>query len=193
LIKPGKMQVLFFLLIPAGVILLVFSIKILRKSFSGSIIVEIPYSQKTAEFKVLKPRHFSIWHKGQFFRKAPLDEFRPRIIDRSTGENIRLHSLLFRPNSNNGRSARMELFRFTAPAGEYILELGEGSSVSGLENSLIGLIPAKKADYDKYFIQVRESQPFLITFLGIALTALSGFLIIGGLVFGILASTNQMD
>jgi hypothetical protein len=186
------MQVLFFLLVPVGVILLVFSIKLIRKSFSGNIIVEIPYSQKTAEFTVLKPGNYSVWHKGQFFSKAPLEEFRPRIIDRSTGTDIRLGSLLFRPNANNIRNSRMELFRFTVPAGDYILELGVGSSVSGLENTLIGLIPAKKVDYDKYFIQVRESQPLFLTLLGIALIVLSGLCIIGGLVLGILTGTNQM-
>jgi hypothetical protein len=42
-------------------------------------------------------------------------------------------------------------------------------------------------DLDKYFIQVRESQPRLIAVIGIGLMALAGFCIIGGLVFGILA------
>jgi hypothetical protein len=37
-------------------------------------------------------------------------------------------------------------------------------------------------DYDKYFIQVRESQPLLLTLSGIVGIVLGGFCIIGGLV-----------
>ena len=153
----------------------------------------MPYSQSLAKFNLVKPGKYSIWHEGQFFTKAPLDKFMPHVISRSTGEDVRLNSNLFRPNSNNGRNARMELFRFSAPAGEYILELGEGSSISDIEDRIIGLIPAKKTDYDKYFIQVRESQSLLLTLLGIVMTALSGLLIIGGLVFGILSGTGQLN
>ena len=81
----------------------------------------------------------------------------------------------------------MELFRFTALPGKYKLELTPGSSISGIENSLINLIPAKMVDYDKYFIQVRESQPVFLLFVGIVLIVLAGFCIIGGFVIGLLA------
>jgi len=181
------MQLLLFCLIPVGIILLIFSIKLTKKTFSGNIILEIPYSRKSAEFILSSPGKYSIWHKGQYFRKAPLDEFKPEIIDQATGLKIRLSSLLLRPNSNNGKTARMELFRFTAPAGKYTLLLTEGSSISGIENSLIGLVNAKMVDYDKYFIQVRESQSLFIVLIGIVLIVLSGLCMIGGLVFGILA------
>ncbi len=40
---------------------------------------------------------------------------------------------------------------------------------------------------DSYFIQVRESQPFIIGVAGIVMIVISGFCIIGGLVIGILA------
>ena len=181
------MQVLFFCLIPVGIVILVFSLRFVKKTFSGDIILEIPYSQKSAEFILAKPGKYSIWHQGQFFRKAPLDEFKPEIINKSTGEKIHLSSLLFRPNANNGKTARMMLYRFFAPSGNFILNLTEGSSISGVENSLISLIPARMVDYDKYFIQVRESQPLLFIILGIIMIVLSGLCIIGGLVIGILA------
>jgi hypothetical protein len=41
-------------------------------------------------------------------------------------------------------------------------------------------------DYDKYFIQVRESGPAYQMFLAVPLFLLSGFLIIGGFVCGLL-------
>ena len=181
------MQILFFCLIPVGIITLIFSIKFVQKVFSGNIILEIPYKQKSAEFNIDKPGIYSIWHKGQFFRKAPLNEFKPEIIDKSTGLNIRLTPSIFRPNSNNGKTARMELYRFSASPGRYVLELAEGSSISRAENSIIRLLPVKMVDYDKYFIQVRESQPIVHVLIGIILLIFAGFCIIGGLVFGILA------
>jgi len=181
------MQILFFSLIPAGIILLVFSVNLVKKTFSGNIILEIPYTKKSSEFLIKDAGVYAIWHKGTYFRKAPLGEFKPEIIFKSTGERIRLYSSLFRPNSNDGRTARMELFRFSAVPGEYILNLNEGSGISGFEKTLTDLIPAKNVDPDKYFLQVRVSQPRLSLLAGILLIVLSGLFIIGGLVTGILA------
>ena len=184
------MQILFFCLIPVGIIILIFSIRLVKKTFSGDIILEIPYSQKSGELILTRSGNYSIWHKGQFFRKAPLDEFKPKITDLSTGLTIQLSSRLFRPNANNGRDARMEIFRFSAPPGKYMLELKEGSSISGAEQSLIGAIPTGMVDYDIYFIQVRESQPLLLSLSGSAAIVLGGLCIIGGLVSGILSFTR---
>ncbi len=181
------MQILFFSLIPVGIIILIFSIKLVQKTFSGNVILNLPYLHRLSEFVLPKPGYYSIWQEGQFFRKAPLDEFRPEITSKSTGLKIKLWPSLFRPNTNNGRTARMELYRFSAPAGGYIMELAEGSSISVTEKSIIKIVPAKMVDYDKYYIQIRESQPRFIAIIGIVLITLAGFCIIGGLVFGILA------
>jgi hypothetical protein len=159
-----------------------------KKTFFGNIILEIPFTQKSAEFILPDSGNYSIWHRGQFFRKAPLDEFVPEITSQSAGSKIKLSSLLLRPNQNNGKNARMELFRFSAPAGKYTLKLIPGSSISAVENSIINLLPVKMVDYDKYFIQVRESQPTFLVIVAIALIALAGFCIIGGFVFGLLAN-----
>lgn len=63
----------------------------------------------------------------------------------------------------------MELFRFSAPAGKYVLELTEGSSINMAENTLIRLLPVKMVDYDKYFIQIRETKPVFHILAGIVL------------------------
>jgi hypothetical protein len=185
--KSKKMKILFFCLIPVGTLVLIFSIRLMKKTFFGNQILEIPYSQKSAEFILPVSGTYSIWHRGQFFRKAPLDEFIPEIVSQSTGSKIHLSSLLLRPNQNNGKNARMELFRFSAPAGKYTLKIIPGSSISGVENSIINLLPVRMVDYDKYFIQVRESQPTFFVIVAIVLIALAGFCIIGGFVLGLLA------
>lgn len=181
------MQLLFFALVPAGIILLIYSVKSVHKTFSGDIIHEIPYSLKYSEYKISSGGYYSIWHKGTFFRKAPVDEYKPVIKNAATGESIRLSPSIFRPNSNDGKTARMELYRFYAPAGKYILELTEGSGISKIEKKIIDQIPARKVEYEKYFIQVRESQSRLVLMTGMFLLILSGLCIIGGLVLGILA------
>jgi hypothetical protein len=174
-------------MIPLGVLILIFSIKLLQKNFSGSIILEIPYSQKSSELIIPRSGHYSIWHKGQFFRKAPLDEFRPEITSKLTGEKIKLSTLWLRPNTNNGKTARMELFRFSVPAGKYFLELANGSSITVTEKTIMRLLPVKMVDYDKYFIQIRETTTVFLVLAGIIFAVLAGLCIIFGLVFGILA------
>lgn len=181
------MQILFFSLIPLGIIVLLLSLKFVQKAFSGRIILEIPYSQKSAEFTLNEPGTYAVWHRGQYFRRAPLDEFKPEIIDKSTGLNLKLSYFILRPNTNNGKTARMEIARFSASPGEYVLQLAEGSTVTGVEQSLIRFLHVKMVDYDKYFIQIRESRPVLSVMLGILLLTFSGLCIIGGLVGGILS------
>ena len=190
MIKSKKMEFIFFSLIPVGIIFLILSINSVRKTFNGDIILNLPYLQKSSQFVLTRQGNYSIWHEGQFFTKAPLDEFKPEITNRLTGQKIRLIPSLLRPNSNNGKSARMELYRFTAPAGEYFLELNEGSGISAIEKNIINMIPAKKVDYDKYFIQVRESQSRIKAFIGILFIGIGGLCIIFGLVLGIL--TDQI-
>lgn len=180
-------QIFFFCLIPVGAFILISAIKMLKKTFSGEIILEIPYSLKISTFEITKPGVYAIWHKGQIFRKAPLNKFKPLIRNTVTKEEIMLSPSFFRLNSNNGRTGRMELFRFSAPSGKFQLELMEGTSVTLLEQAISGLFPLKKVDIENYFIQVRESQPFYYVLIGIPLISLAGFMIIGGLVFGILA------
>jgi len=182
-----KMQVLLFCLIPLGILILIFSIKLLQKNFSGNIVLEIPYSQKSAELIIPESGYYSIWHKGQFFRKAPLDEFRPQIISKLTGEKVKLSTLWLRPNTNNGKTARMELFRFSAPAGKYFLELTDGSSITVAEKTLLRLLPVKMVDYKEYFIQIRETSSVFLVLAGIVSAVLAGLCIVGGIVFGILA------
>lgn len=184
---PKKMQILLFCLIPVGAIILLFPVRSLKRTFSGEIILEIPYTRKSSELIIMETGYYTIWHLGTAFTKAPLSEFRPEITERSTGSRIRLIPSLFRPNVTGFKTARMELFRFKAAAGNYTLNLVEGSSVSGIENTITELIPARKVDPGKYLIQVRKSQPRISVFISIFLIAISGFCIIGGLVLGVLA------
>jgi hypothetical protein len=179
-------RILFFSLIPLGVVLLILAIRLLKKSLAGSIMSEVPFAQKVSFFRIEETGVYSVWQKGPLFRKLPVDQFRPVIVNNVTEEKVPLFPSLFRPNSNDGHTFKMELFRFTAVPGMYRMELAEGSSISGLESFISRIFPAKNADLSQYYILVRESQPFIFVIMGILLLCLSGFMMIGGLVFGIL-------
>lgn len=177
----------FFSLVPVGIFLLVTSVRLLKKRFLGQVMIELPYTQKKGEFELIREGTYSVWHKGDLFRKAPLEHFRPVIRNRASQEEMELIASLFRPNAGNVRTGRMELFRFYAPAGKYTVELTEGSSISWIENRIIRWFPFKKVDQEEYFIQVRESQPQYVTMAAIFLAAIGGVLIIGGFVMGLLS------
>jgi hypothetical protein len=181
-------RILLFLLIPLGALSLTLSIRLVRKSFGGKTLLEMPFLQHTAEFTIEKSGTYAIWQKGQYFRKLPVDQFKPEIIRKDSGEKMSLFPSIFRPNSNDGGTVRMEIFRFSASPGKYVLTITEGSSITAPERWLSKLFPVKKTDVSQYFILIRESQPRWLLFTGIFLITLSGLLMIGGLVAGILYS-----
>jgi len=181
------LRIILFCLIPAGAFLLYKSIMLVRKSFSGNVLLELPFIQKNATFEITESGVYSIWQKGQYFRKLPVDRFKPVIYNEATKEKLSLFPSIFRPNSNDGKTVKIELFRFSAAPGKYSIDLVEGSSITKLESLLASVFPAKKADIDKYYILISESQPFYYILIGIPLIVIAGLLMIGGLVFGILA------
>lgn len=180
-------QILLFCLIPVGIFMLIKAIKLLSKAFNGSILLEIPFTTKSAGFEIHQEGSYAIWQKGQVFSKTPVGEFKPEIRDVFTQNKIALRPSLLRPSSNSGRSARMELYTFSAPAGKYTLTLVEGASISRLEHAVSDLLPGRPADPDQYFIQIRESLPLYLKLVAIPFILLSAGLIIGGLVAGLLA------
>jgi hypothetical protein len=165
-----------------GIFILIKGIMMLMRFFNQKIILEIPYTCKTERFKVDKSGGYSIWQKGKLFQKTPVDKFRPVITNESTGEQLSLTGSIFRTKINNGSTARMQLFTFYAPIGNFRLELSEGSSISQLEKSISSLIPGKEMEPGSYFIQIRENQPKYLVIVGIPLTILGFGFFIGGII-----------
>ena len=180
-------QILLFCAIPLGIVLLIFSIKILKKVTSSPILLELPYERKTGTFKVNQSGKFSIWHKGKLFKKTPVAKFKPNIVDIKTGKEIKLRHSIFRQNMNGFKYGRMELFYFYAQVGDYRISLIKGSSVSKIEKYVSELIPTKSMDLNDYYIQIRKSVPFYRLILSVLMIIISGFLIIGGFVMGLLS------
>jgi hypothetical protein len=180
------LRIVSFCLIPVGIFLLIKTIRMLKKTFNGKVMAEIPFTQKETTFNLPEKGVYAIWQKGQLFRKTPVDKFEMHLSRESDGESIALTTSLLRPNMNGFETGRMEMKRFYAESGNYKLILRESSENSSFEQVFSDLFPAKMVDYNKYFIQVRESGPAYQMFLAIPLFLLSGFMIIGGFVCGLL-------
>lgn len=180
-------RILFFGLIPSGAFVIYKTLRFLRKSFNGKVLIEIPFGQKCTVFEIQDQGVYAIWQKGPYLRELPSTRFRPVIYSETDGKRITLTPSVLRPNTTGGKTIKMELFRFSALPGKYRIELAEGSSVSKTERLLTSLIPLSRADSGQYWIQIRESQPLAKVLLGILLLVFSGIIIIGGFVLGILA------
>jgi hypothetical protein len=179
-------KILLILISIAGIFIMIKGIRMLVRFFNQKIILEIPYTCKSKRFQIDKTGAYAIWHKGKLLRKAPVDKYIPAITNESTGEKLALFATIFRTHVNNGSTARMQLFTFSAPAGNYMLEVAEGTSVSRLEKSFSSIIPVKEMEPASYYIQIREAQPKYLVFLGIPMTILGFACILGGVILFVL-------
>jgi hypothetical protein len=177
-----SIKILLILISIIGIFMLIKGIMMLMQFFNTKIILEIPYTGKSGNFRIDTSGTYSIWQKGKQFTRTPVDKFKPVITNESTGEKVALNSSIFRTQVNNGATASMLLFKFTAPAGNYRLDLDEGSSISLLEKSLTSYIPFKETDPANYFLQVRETRPKSLVVFGIPLTIIGFGCFIGGII-----------
>lgn len=181
-------RILLFCCIPVGIFILVKGIKLIRKSFYGPLFLELSYLQGTGQFILTEEGDYSVWHKAPLLRRVPIDKYRPHIYNDLTKEEIKLSRSYTGMQANSFEDGRIELFTFFAGPGTYTLQLKEGSSVSGLQQVISNIIPQPAgADLSKHFIQIRKTQPVLLTLLAIPIIILGGGGIIGGFVLGLLA------
>jgi len=181
-----------FSMIPLGKFLLVKVILMLKKTFSGKIIAEIPFHQKEAAFELTESGQYAIWQKGQLFRKTPVGEFSLQIQDEN-GNLVRLNPTWFRIHKNGWDTGRTELKKFKAPAGKFTLLILDQPDGNFFQKILKDNLPVKPVDQSQYFIQITESQPVYYFLIAIPFLTLSGFLIIVGMVAGLPGSQIAVD
>ncbi|NTE01502.1 hypothetical protein G6M26_26930 [Agrobacterium tumefaciens] len=181
-----------FSMIPIGIFLLVKIIRMLKKTFNGKIIAEIPFQQKSGAFELSESGHYAIWQKGKLFRKTPIGDFKLQIQDES-GTIIRLNPTWFSVHKNGWDTGRSELKKFTAAAGKFTLSILDQTDSNFLRKMLKDTLPVKPVDQNYYFIQIRESQPVYYFLIAIPLLTLSGFLMIIGLVAGLVGPQIAVD
>lgn len=180
-------KVLFFSLIPIGLLLLIMAVKLLWQASKGKVLLTLPFNDRADHFTVTKSGVHSISQKGPILKKTPAGNFWPQITNLATNEVIKISPSIMSPRSNNFSTGIMELFTFYASVGEYKLDLVTGSSVSSFQKMIGTIIPLADIDLEQYFIEIRESQSQLWTMLSIPLLLLGMAGMVCGLVFGLLA------
>jgi hypothetical protein len=182
--SPLLFRILMFAIVAAGIYILVKVIRMLKNTFNGKVIAEIPFTEKQADFQLTEQGIYAIWQKGQLFRKTPLGAFKLKVTDHLTGSEVPLKPTWFQLHSNGFDTGRTELKKFSAQAGNYSLQIME-QEVPKLIGLVLGAVPFKPVEEDKYFIQIRESQPVYYVLFAIPLLSIAGFMMIGGLVAAI--------
>ena len=182
-----SIRILLFILVFIGIFIVFKAIKLFSNAFNGIILLTLPYNDNAGSFTVSKSGIYAIWHKGPLFKKTPLTQFRPHILNTATDKEIKLDRSILSTCSNNFDTRRMELFTFRAETGHYELKLVPGSSTSRFQAMIGSAIPLADIDLNHYSIEIQKSQAQILTILAIPLLLLGIAGIVGGLVVGLLA------
>lgn len=119
------MKYLFCLLIPAGLFLLIISIKYVIRFAKSEMIYEMPYSRGTGTFTLAARGKYGLWLSGKKFKKAPLGEFGLTLVNRDTGQSVPLCAPLLRTAVTGLSKSRLKLYSFQAEAGTYTVSLND--------------------------------------------------------------------
>lgn len=174
-------SILLLCLIPAGIFLLIYGIKCIRKSVGGAVVLNVPLVQTEARLTVPKDGNYAIWQKGKSIRQMAAKMPVPDIYNEQTGEKLRLQIPFAVVRTNDGSNGRIRVFTFYASAGQYRYQLpaNSGASTSWLQK----IRTNDRIDPAKCFIEVKENRPASLLVWGILVVILAAFCIIAGIVF----------
>ncbi len=177
----------FIALIPLGIFLLIKAIKILRASFFGDVIAEAKLAQKLVALAIPEEGLYAIWLRGSKSQVLSAEGFRPVIRENATQRYVPLDSTIGRVHASDSNGFRMKLFTFPASPGNYTLDTGELPKVPTISGALTRFFTGRPIDPAEFVAQVRKTEPAIYGIFGILLCIVSGFLIIGGIIFTTLA------
>ena len=131
------MKYLFCLLIPAGLFLLIISIKYVIRFAKSEMIYEMPYSRGTGTFTLAARGKYGLWLSGKKFKKAPLGEFGLTLVNRDTGQSVPLCAPLLRT------------------AGTYTVSLNDEVRIRDKACAfLVNAVTKRPVDYSLFSVQV---------------------------------------
>lgn len=149
------MKYLFCLLIPAGLFLLIISIKYVIRFAKAEMIYEMPYSRGTGTFTLAARGKYGLWLSGKKFKKAPLGEFGLTLVNRDTGQSVPLCAPLLRTAVTGLSKSRLKLYSFQAEAGTYTVSLNDEVRIRDKACAfLVNAVTKRPVDYSLFSIQV---------------------------------------
>lgn len=133
----------------------------LVKLFRAKLLLEIPLTQKSKNFSVIRTGGYSIWQEGPLFKLAAMAFIHPEIVNIDSKEKVKLTSSLGRPHKNGFTRGSSLMFYCELEAGNYNLTIVDGSSFNPLENQIaqkmVDHLPITKVSDQQYNLQIRES------------------------------------
>ena len=157
------MQYLYFLLMVAGIILLIIGFKTIPRLVNTKLLYEMPCVDKEGTFFLPKGM-YGIWLSGKLFTKSPIGKVGFKITNQQTGKTVPLSVSILK----GFVKGRMELYWFRAKEGNYLLSLaGEGNIIEKVEAAIADIIIKKPVDYSQFSVQIRERHSVFIFLLSI--------------------------
>ena len=174
------MRNLCFLLIPMGIVLLIFSIRKMIRFAKSEIFFEMPCIEEEGSVH-LPQGNYGIWLSGKRFTKSPLGKIGFQLVEEATGNRVNLAPNLMRTSVSGFREARVELYSFYVEEGNYILSInGEGSVRDRIEASIGNLLVKKPVDLSNFTVQIRKGNSIAMFFFAILGINLAAWMILGG-------------
>ena len=175
------MRNLCFLLIPMGIVLLIFSIRNIIRFAKAELFFEMPCLEEEGSVH-LPQGNYGIWLSGKRFTKSPLGKIGFQLVEEETGNRVSLAPNLMRTTVSGFKMARMELYSFQVEEGNYILSInGEGSVRDRIEASIGNLLVKKPVDLSNFTVQIRKGNSIAIFFFAILGINLAAWMILGGI------------
>ena len=149
------MKQLWYLLVPLGAAIFIFSIRGTIRAVKAKLLYEQAYTEESGSFTVTEPGNYGIWLNGKQYSKSPYGEFGLQLSIKETGEMIPLSRPLMRTTVSGIGTARMELYTFYADAGNYTLtRTGDASLGDRLLSNVGKIVSSKPVDYERFSFRV---------------------------------------
>ncbi len=175
------MRNLCFLLIPMGIVLLIFSIRKMIRFAKSEIFFEMPCIEEEGSVH-LPQGNYGIWLSGRRFKKTPIGNIGFQLSRAETGEKLYLSPSLMHMSVTSFDKGRMELYHFQVEEeGNYTLSLdGESSVRDRLEASIGNLLFKQPVDLSNFTVQIRKGNSMAVLFVILGIN-LAVWMILGGI------------
>lgn len=175
------MRNLCFLLIPMGIVLLIFSIRKMIRFAKSEIFFEMPYTEEEGSVHLPQGK-YGIWLSGRRFKKTPIGNIGFQLRRAETGEKLYLSPSLMRMSVTSFDKGRMELYHFQVEEeGNYTLSLDGESNVRDRLEAFIGnLLFKQPVDLSNFTVQIRKGNSIAMFFFAILGINLAAWMILGG-------------
>jgi len=153
----------------AGVMVIVLGFRLLRKRFSGQVLVELPIADNrtAAEVDVGQAGVYALWIRGRLFKQTQVATLCPVIQRSNDNKTVRLWPSFMRPTMNDGVTGRMELYSFRLSTGRYTV-----------------VLPAGRSFRPGFTLQLRKGQAFYWFPASVLLLLVGAGLLVCGIIFG---------